>query len=271
MMRKLWNKIRGIEKNTIIRNSFLLPILSVVVMSISHVISWYDLGNPISWAIYLSVAIEIFALASVSAASLKMKKGSIWFLFGLVTFIQIVGNVFFTYKEIDPTGEGFLSWVELIQPWFEDWSIVDHKRLLAYIQGGTLPFMSLIALHFYIKFNDNLKEDNSTEDYFEARNRKIEEMVAAKEDNEESVVLGDDDRDQINSMIEKELPKEEMIPDSVVKAELKEEQIEKEVKAEASNDIVTKVVQKPIDNKGHVYGHRKSNPGNNPQIMPGTN
>jgi hypothetical protein len=114
------------------------------------------LGNPFLWAVYLSVAVEIFALASVSAASIKMKKGSIWLLFILVTFIQIVGNVFFTYQDIDITSPKYLSWIELIQPWFEDWSVVDHRRLLALVQGGTLPFMSLIALHFYIKFNENL-------------------------------------------------------------------------------------------------------------------
>ena len=59
------------NRNLIIRNTFLLPILLVVIMSISHVVSWYDLGNPLSWAIYLSIAIEVFALASVSAATIK--------------------------------------------------------------------------------------------------------------------------------------------------------------------------------------------------------
>jgi hypothetical protein len=148
------------NRDTIVRNSFLLPILLVVIMSISHVVSWYDLGNPISWAIYLSVAIEIFALASVSAASIKMSKGSIWFLFGLVTAIQIIGNIFYEFKDINPTGEGFMSWIELIKPLFEDWDLTDHRRFLATIQGGTLPLMSLTALHFYIKFND-LREDTN--------------------------------------------------------------------------------------------------------------
>ncbi len=149
------------NRNTIIRNSFLLPILLVVIMSISHVVSWYDIGNPLSWAIYLSVAVEIFALASVSAATIKMSKGSIWFLFILVTLIQLIGNVFYEYKEISLTDLGFISWVELVTPWFDNWTILDHKRFLALIQGGTLPIMSLTSLHFYIQFNDNL-EDHTT-------------------------------------------------------------------------------------------------------------
>lgn len=169
------------NRDAVIRNSFLLPILLVVIMSISHVVSWYDLGNPISWAIYLSVAIEIFALASVSAASIKMKRGSIWFLFGLVTLIQIIGNIFYEFKDINPTGESFIAWMELIQPLFVDWEVLDHRRFLATIQGGTLPLMSLTALHFYIKFND-LKDKTKdpkevADEYFEARNRKLNEIT----------------------------------------------------------------------------------------------
>lgn len=163
-MKNFLARLKNIERSTIIKNSFLLPILSVVVMSISHVISWYDLGNPFSWAIYLSIAVEIFALASVSAASIKIKKGSIWLLFILVTLIQIIGNVFFTFQDIDLNGSQFKSWIELVQPWFEDWTPLDHRRLLALIQGGTLPFMSLIALHFYNKFNENLGEETVKEE-----------------------------------------------------------------------------------------------------------
>lgn len=146
---------------TVIKNSFLVPILLVVIMSISHVVSWYDIGNPMSWAIYLSVAIEIFALASVSAASVNINRASVWFLFTLVTSIQIVGNIFFEYNDIDVTGKLFKSWMELIQPLFEDWDVTAHKRFLATIQGGTLPLMSLTALHYYIKFGDKQRENEA--------------------------------------------------------------------------------------------------------------
>jgi len=152
-MKKIINWFKT-NRDSIIRNVFLLPILLVVLISMSHVVSWYDLGNPISWAIYLSVAIEIFALASVAAASIDIKKGSIWFLFGLVTCIQMIGNIFFEYQDINLTDSSFLAWVELIQPAFTDWDITDHRRLLAIVQGGTLPVMSLTALHFFIKFNE---------------------------------------------------------------------------------------------------------------------
>lgn len=152
---------KNLNRTKIIKNSFLLPILLVVIMSISHVVSWYDLGNPLSWAIYLSVAIEVFALASVSAASININRASVWFLFGLVTSIQIIGNIFFEFNDIDVNGQLFKSWVELIKPMFEDWDVTAHRRFLATIQGGSLPLMSLTALHYYIKFGDKLKEQES--------------------------------------------------------------------------------------------------------------
>jgi len=95
------SSLKNVMIEVLIKNSFLFPILLVVAMSISHVVSWYDLGNPIAWAIYLSVAIEIFALASVSAASININRASVWFLFALVTSIQIVGNIFFEFNDID--------------------------------------------------------------------------------------------------------------------------------------------------------------------------
>jgi len=46
----------------IIYVSFLVPIILVALVSISHVTKWYGISNPFSWAIYLSVGIEIAVL-----------------------------------------------------------------------------------------------------------------------------------------------------------------------------------------------------------------
>ena len=89
--------INWIKKNRdgIIRGMFLVPIVLVMIISISHVVSWYDLSNPVSWAIYLSIAVEIAAMSSIAAASVKIK-GGVWFVFFVVTLIQFIGNIFFS-------------------------------------------------------------------------------------------------------------------------------------------------------------------------------
>ena len=154
-MKKIWEWVK-LNPN---RAMFLVPILLVAGISISHVVSWYNLANPISWAIYLSIAIEIGAMTALVAATNKIK-GGVWFMFGLVTFIQMIGNIFFSYKEIDSNGELFKSWVELTSPVWEAFGtditdVVSLKRWLAFLEGGLLPIISLTSLHFFIKYEDN--------------------------------------------------------------------------------------------------------------------
>ena len=58
-------------KNNPNRAMFLVPILLVAGISISHVVTWYDIANPINWAIYLSIAIEVGAMTALVAATNK--------------------------------------------------------------------------------------------------------------------------------------------------------------------------------------------------------
>jgi len=145
------------------RTMFLVPILLVAGISISHVVSWYDIANPINWAIYLSIAIEVGAMTALVAATNKIK-GGVWFMFGLVTLIQMIGNIFFSFKEIDANGELFKSWVELTSPLWEmlgsdPGDIVSQKRWLAFLEGGLLPIISLTSLHFFTKYDRNKTDE----------------------------------------------------------------------------------------------------------------
>ena len=145
------------NKSSIIRVMFIIPILLVAAISISLVVSWYDMANPFSWAIYLSIAVEIAAMTALSAASVKVKGFSVWMVFGIVTFIQFMGNIFFSYKEINLNDVNFKSWVELVSPIFDMMGLdssdpITHKRWLALLTGGLLPLISLTCLHFFIKY-----------------------------------------------------------------------------------------------------------------------
>lgn len=154
-MKKLFQWIKDNPNRTM----FLVPILLVAGISISHVVSWYDIANPLSWAIYLSIAIEVGAMTALVAATNRIK-GGVWFMFGLVTLIQMIGNIFFSFKEIDVNGDLFKSWVELTSPFWEllgsdPSDIVSQKRWLAFLEGGLLPIISLTSLHFFTKYDRN--------------------------------------------------------------------------------------------------------------------
>ena len=178
-MRKIWSWI----KNNPNRAMFLVPILLVAGISISHVVAWYNMANPINWAIYLSIAIEVAAITALVAATNKIK-GGIWFMFGLVTFIQMVGNIFYSYNEIDENGELFKSWVELTGPLWElmgteQTDLVGLKRWLAFLEGGLLPIISLTSLHFFVKYED---PNSPKEEEITTNNEEIDNFVSPKEE-----------------------------------------------------------------------------------------
>lgn len=152
------------QKNfkTIIYISFLVPILTVAFVSISHVTKWYGISNPFSWAIYLSFGIEIAALSALAAISAQMGR-KVYFPFGIVTLIQFIGNIYFAYQYIDVNGQAFKDWVDLVSPivsflGVEQGDMVGHKRFLALFAGGMLPIISLSFLHMLVKFEEEDKK-----------------------------------------------------------------------------------------------------------------
>ena len=210
---------------TIIILAFLIPIITVAVVSISHVTQWYSISNPFTWAIYLSVGIEIAALSALAAISANMGK-KIYFPFGIVTLIQFIGNIFFAYSFIDVTASSFKSWVELVSPLLEITGVeptdfIGHKRFLAFFSGGMLPLISLSFLHMLVKFSEE--------------ERQVEVIVDNKKEKEEptkvdaSDLIGEISRVRLSeedlTLLEERLlhrkPKEEY--EKLQKASLKDE------------------------------------------------
>lgn len=149
----------------IIYVSFLIPILLVAFVSISHVTTWYGITNPFSWAIYLSIGIEIAALSALAAISANMGR-VVYIPFGIVTFIQFLGNIFFAYQYIDIDSETFKNWVEMVDPivsyiGVEEGDPISHKRFLALFAGGMLPLISLSFLHMLVKFEEKDKKTSN--------------------------------------------------------------------------------------------------------------
>lgn len=157
-----------IQKNfkTIIYASFLVPIITVAIVSISHVTKWYGLSNPISWAVYLSLGVEIAALSALAAISAKMGK-KVYLPFIIVTLIQFIGNIFFAYQYIDVSSSSFKDWVDMVDPivsfmGVESGNMIGHKRFLALFAGGMLPLISLSFLHMLVKFEEEDKKTQVT-------------------------------------------------------------------------------------------------------------
>jgi hypothetical protein len=237
-----------------IRAMFLVPIFLVAGISISHVVSWYNLTNPISWAIYLSIAIEIGAMTALLAATNKIK-GGVWFMFGMVTFIQMIGNIFFSYKEIDANSVLFKSWVELTGPIWEMFGsdltdVVSLKRWLAFLSGGLLPIISLTSLHFFVKYDELIDDNNKSVIPVEVIEKSsgiiIDEFSVTELDNMSNVVQSDVFEEPIEDIVEESI--EELIEDVVEEPieEVVEELIEEPIE-EPIEEVVEELIEEPIE------------------------
>jgi len=163
--------------------AFLIPIITVAIVSISHVTKWYGISNPVSWAVYLSIGIEIAALSALAAISANMGK-KVYFPFAVVTLIQFIGNIFFAYTYIDINGQSFRDWVDLVAPLTElmgvdPTDLVGNKRFLAFFAGGMLPIISLSFLHMLVKFTeeDRLKENQTPIKELESNPEDLKDFV----------------------------------------------------------------------------------------------
>ena len=188
--------------------SFLVPIITVAIVSISHVTVWYGISNPMSWALYLSIGIEIAALSALAAISAQMGS-KVYVPFGIVTLIQFIGNIFFAFEFIKIGNEQFLSWVELTGPileyiGIEQGDLQSHRRFLAIFAGGMLTLISLSFLHMLVKFNEENNVDATKEENGEDTKKVIEEETKIKPTNEEL--------DKLEHLLNKFKPEERVEP-----------------------------------------------------------
>jgi hypothetical protein len=130
-----------------------LYILTSVVSTI-HVIDFFRLSNPNWLAVTLAIAFEIGAAASLGAIIIldKTNKTMVWLLFGTITSMQMMGNMFYAYVHL----EGFQGWSELFGLIEED--VIFQKRILSIVSGAILP---LVALGFIKSLVDYIKPEKN--------------------------------------------------------------------------------------------------------------
>lgn len=215
---------------TIIITSFVIPILLVAFVSISHVISLYELSNPMSWAVFLSVAIEIAALAALAGVSAKFGK-FVYIPFIIVTLIQFIGNFYYSFAFIDETSKGFKTWVDMVKGIFEPMGIeptdmVSHKRILSFFTGGLLPFISLTFAHMLIVYSERESEVTSQQTQEPELSEEEKELIY-----EMSKVVGRKNYDEMKTS-------EQTLDDVVVNEEtVSKEETTQEIDIEITDDF----------------------------------
>jgi len=166
-------------------STFVLLYLVVSVISTIHVIDFFEMTNPKWLSVFLAIAFEIGAAASLASIIVmdKMNKFIVWSLFFILTAMQAIGNTYFAYTHLSD----FSQWSELFG--LSEEEPIFQKRILSVISGAILP---LVSLGFIKALVDYIRPDSPKEKTEEKVGEiqveeKIEEFTELIEPKEEEI------------------------------------------------------------------------------------
>ena len=138
---------------------FVLLYLITSIISTIHSIDFFELSNSRDMSIFLAIAFEIGAAASLASivTYTKMNKTLVWSIFIILTLFQIMNNVYYTFVNVND----YIKWIELFG--LQELTQIEQARIISIVSGGVLP---LIALGFIKSLVDYLQptEDQSKSD-----------------------------------------------------------------------------------------------------------
>jgi len=157
-------------------STFVLLYLVVSVISTIHVVDFFEMTNPKWLSIFLAIAFEIGAAASLASIIVldKMNRFIVWSLFFVLTAMQAIGNTYFAYTHLSD----FTAWSELFG--LSEEEPIFQKRVLAIISGAILPLVSLGFIKALVDYIRPEEDQEKKED--DIIKKEIEETEEEKQD-----------------------------------------------------------------------------------------
>ena len=143
---------------------FLFLYLLVACISFCHAVEFFNIGNANWMSITLAFAFELglaLSLAAILLSDSNSKNVLPWVLMIILCAVQVIGNVYSTYKYIALSETEYYQY--LAQPllfWIEDISEKTVRIIISWIIGAILP---IIALFMTDMVASNLKTMNNVD------------------------------------------------------------------------------------------------------------
>lgn len=138
-------------RKIIITSFIVVPIISSFISAL-HIVDFYSLGNPTWLSIALAVAIELGSVASFLTLSIldKLNKGIVWTVFIILFFMQIVGNMYFSYEFISNAMKTDANWItafkDMIEFFLGELEEKDVRMYLTILISWPIPLISVFLL-----------------------------------------------------------------------------------------------------------------------------
>lgn len=154
---------------------FSILYLAVGFVSVYHSISFFSISNDKWLAIILACAFEVGQAAVLfSLLTNPNKKIMPWILMGVLTFVQVLGNIFSSYSwmMINST-EQIKYFTDSVLFFLQDPNPKVNQVMISYITGAILPIVALCMTSMIV--DTGIKEDK-------------EEPVKKEEEIEETLI-----------------------------------------------------------------------------------
>ena len=170
--------MKHFNKRNIYISLFAILYLCTAFVSTLHAISFFSLANELWLGIILACTFEIgqaAVLFSILTDKSNHKKVMPWILMCILTLVQILGNVFSSYKYILTNSIIDLKYFK--EPIFVWTELPDNITtvIVTYIIGAILPIVALSLTSMVTGYLDNDNKEESNKDVEELQ-KQIEEL-----------------------------------------------------------------------------------------------
>lgn len=149
---------------------FLALYLFVAGISFCHAIQFFCIGNPMIMSVMLALAFELglaLSLAAVLLSDANKKATLPWILMVVLTFVQVIGNVYSVEKYICESNAVYYQYLQnALLFWIEGVSEQTVQVIISWIMGAILPIIALFMTDMVasnIKNMNDLKENEAKE------------------------------------------------------------------------------------------------------------
>ena len=178
--------------------TFILLYCGTMMVSLVHAFSFFELANTTVMSVVLASCFELGQAATLFTILLdKKKKFMPWLLMIILTSVQIMGNVFSSYKYMMNNHIDDLRYFteSIVSLFVTDASTQNQQVFVAYILGAILPIVALMLTAMV----HNLLIDNKTTDpnneNGDIQDDKEENRIDIKDDSITTTITDSNDTD----------------------------------------------------------------------------
>lgn len=147
---------------------FLFLYLLVACISFCHAVEFFNIGNANWMSVTLAFAFELglaLSLAAILLSDSNSKNVLPWALMIILCAVQVIGNVYSTYKYIALSETEYYQY--LAQPllfWIEEISEETVRIIISWIIGAILPIIALFMTDMVASNLKTMNADDETKD-----------------------------------------------------------------------------------------------------------